>query len=84
MVFNVEIKLHQDGYCEAFCPEMGLSTSGTSLEEALNKIRNLMVYYSTTMQDAGIDSADRRQAIKQLQAIFKNKNFVLPQRPKIH
>ena len=84
MIFNIEVNLHQDGFCEAFCPEMGVSASGRSIEEALNKMRNLLVYYTTTIEDAGIDTADRNQVIQHMRSVFKDKNFVLPARPKVN
>jgi len=84
MIFNIEVNLEQDGSCEAYCPEMGISSSGRSLEEALNKIRNLLIYYTTTAEDAGVDSSDRNQVIRHLRAVFKGKSFILPARPKVN
>ena len=84
MILNIEISLLQGGHCEAYCPETGLSASGCSLEEALDKMRNLLVFYISTAQDVGIDVVDRKRLLKELNQVFKDKNFLLPQRPKIH
>ncbi len=84
MTFNIEVNMQQSDYCEVYCPEMGISTSGRSLEEALNKIRNLLVYYTSTIEEAGVDVADRQQVLKQLRAVFGGKNIILPPRPKVN
>ena len=84
MLFNIEVNLVQDGYCKAYCPELGLSISGGSLEDALDKMRNMLVYYISSIQEMGLDTLDRKELIKQLNLMFKDKNFILPDRPKIH
>ena len=84
MLLNIEVNFLPNGYCEAWCPEMGLSTSGQSIEEALDKMRNLLAFYISTAQEMGLDAADRQQLTKQLRLAFKDKNFLLPPRPKVH
>ena len=84
MLFSIEVNLMQDGYCEASCSEMGLSAKGKSLEEVLRKMQNMLVFYISTIQEAGLDIVDRKELLKQLNTVFEDKNFILPDRPKIH
>ena len=84
MRFNIEVDLQFDGFCELRCQEMGLTACGNSIEEAIDKMKNLLVYYTSTIQDAGIETSEREEAVQQLQNLFKGKNFIMPNRPKVN
>ena len=50
MEFIIEITETDNGSCNAKCPELGLFANGTTLESALNKIKNMIVLLTSQEQ----------------------------------
>ena len=84
MRFTIDIEVCPDGRYEARCVEIGLSESSDSLDDLLKKVRELLVYHITTAEDAGMSHLDEEQLARQLNLLFKDKNFHLPRNPKVH
>lgn len=84
MYFTIEINRGDDGFYEAICPDIGLSARAGTLEEVIDKIKNLVVFFISSAEEMGLSAVDEKDLVKQLSAYFKDKNFFLPRNPKIH
>ena len=84
MRFSVDIQLHPDGRFEATCTEMGLSVSGDSLDEVFDKMKSLVMFHVSNWHDVGLSPIDEEDIARQLELVFKDKNFCLPRNPKVH
>ncbi|MDP8217301.1 MAG: hypothetical protein P9M03_01090 [Candidatus Theseobacter exili] len=73
MEFIIEITETDNGSCSAKCPELGLFANGTTMESALNKIKNMIVLL--TSQDHAIDEFGHTNA---------NTSFIREHSNKIH
>jgi hypothetical protein len=84
MRFTIDIQFRPDGRFEASCPEMGLAAVAGSIDEVFDKIKNLLLFQMMNVEDAGMSAVDEEQVTKQVELIFKDKNFCLPRNPKVH
>lgn len=84
MRFTIDILFRPDGRFEASCPEMGLAAVAGSIDEVFDKMKNLLLFYIMSAEDEGISPVEEEQLTKQVELIFKDKNFCLPRNPKIH
>ena len=84
MRITIEVRGETDGEYQAVCPEIGISCRGQSLEEVLERIKDLMVFYFAAVGDTTISPDEQAELTKQLSLYLKGKNLFLPRDPKIH
>jgi len=84
MHIKIEIRGQANGECLAFCPEIGISCQGPSLEEVLEQIKDLLVFYFSTVDDADMSAEEQTELARRLSLYLKGKNLFLPRDPKIH
>jgi len=84
MQIKIEVRSQGEGEYQAFCPEIGISCRGRSLEEVLERIRNLVVFYFSAVQEANMSADEQAELARQLSLYLKGKNLFLPPDPKIH
>jgi predicted RNase H-like HicB family nuclease len=84
MRIKIEIRGHGDGEYQAFCPEIGVSCQGPSLEEVLERIKDLLVLYFSTIEDASLSADEQTELTRNLSLSLKGKNLFLPREPKVH
>ncbi|NQT82219.1 hypothetical protein HQ563_04305 [bacterium] len=84
MPIKIEIRGQGDGEYQAICPEIGVSCQGQSLEEVLDRIKGLLVFYFSTIDDADMEAEEQIELKKQLTLYLKGKNLFLPRDPKVH
>jgi hypothetical protein len=84
MPVRIEIREQEGGEYQAICPDMGISCLGPSLESVLERIRDLLVFYYSSVAEDGVPSEEHNERARQLRAYLKDKNLFLPQDPKIH
>jgi len=84
MRFSIDIALMTDGTYEASCPEMGLSASGGTLDDVFDEMKKLVLFQISNSEETAIASVDEEKVLRQLDLVFKDKNFCLPRNPKVH
>jgi hypothetical protein len=83
---DISIELSDDsgGYIEATCPQLGLVTRASSLDEVLKRISRLVLYVTSSLEAMPLDLGERPEGIERLSARFADKNFWMPRYPKVH
>lgn len=54
MELNIKIRERESGFIEASCLELGLLASAPSLEQALDRIKDMIVLLTASGPDAGL------------------------------
>jgi hypothetical protein len=81
---SIEITDSDSQYIEATCPQLGLVTRATSLDEALRRISRLVLYVTSSLEEMPLTLAERGETQKRLSASFADRNFWVPLHPKVH
>ena len=81
---RIEIAALENGYIEASCPELGLTTAATSFEEAVDKIKAMLVAYFSEMGEAAFKLSRSSLPLGNLNPEFKDKYLHIPPDPKPH
>ncbi len=84
MKINIEVRGHGDGEYQAYCAELGLSCSGRSLEDVLDRMKGLLAFYCSAIEEADLPAEEEVELTKQLSLYLKGKNVFVPRDPKIH
>ena len=84
MYLRIEIAALENGYIEASCPEIGLTTAATSFEEAMDKIKAMLVAYFSEMGEAAFQLSPSSLPLGHLNPEFKDKYLHIPPDPKPH
>jgi hypothetical protein len=84
MSIRIEIRTETGEELEAVCPDIGISCRGETLEEVLDRMKDLLVFYFSTVTDNDMTEEEQGERIKELGLYFKGKNLFLPRDPKVH
>lgn len=84
MQFKIEVRGEADGEVQAYCPEAGVSCRGRSLEDALDRMRELLSLYFAAVEDADMSPEEQAELTKELRLHLKGKNLFVPRDPKVH
>ena len=84
MYLRIEIVVMENGYIEASCPELGLTTAATSFEEAMDKIKAMLIAYFSEMGEATFNLSRTSLPLGYLNPDFKEKYLHIPPDQKSH
>jgi len=84
MQITIEVRGKTDGDYQATCRQIGISCQGESLEEVLERIKELVVFYFSTVDQSNMSREEQAEATRRLSLYLKGKNLYLPPDPKIH
>ncbi|MDP8246801.1 MAG: hypothetical protein P9M00_01555 [Candidatus Tritonobacter lacicola] len=84
MYLRIEIEALDNGYVEASCPELGLTTAATSFEEAMDKIKAMLIAYFSEMGEATFNLSRTSLPLGYLNPDFKDKYLHIPPDQKPH
>jgi predicted RNase H-like HicB family nuclease len=84
MQIKIEVRGYDDGEYQAYCPEAGVSCRGRSLEDVLDRIKDLLAFYFSAFDEAEMPSEEQAELTKQLSLYLKGKNLFVPRDPKVH
>jgi len=81
---KIEVRGQEEGEYQAFCPEAGVACRGRSLEDVLQRITDLVVFYFSALGELEGDDEEQAEVTKQLSFHLKGKNLFVPRNPKVH
>jgi len=84
MQIKIEVRGYDDGEYQAYCPEVGISCRGRSLEDVLERIKDLLSFYFSAIDDANVPAKEQAELTRQLSLCLKGKNLFVPRDPKVH
>ena len=84
MEIRIEVRGQEDGEYQAYCPEVGVSCRGRSLQDVLERITDLLVFYFSSVSDADLPGEARTELTRRLNLYLKGKNLFVPRNPKVH
>lgn len=84
MQIRIEVRGDEEGEYQAYCPDVGVSCRGRSLEDVLERITDLLTLCFSAVSDAEMPVEEQRELAKQLSLQLKGKNLFLPRNPKVH
>jgi predicted RNase H-like HicB family nuclease len=84
MQITIEVRGKADGEYRATCPQIGICCQGQSLEEVLERIKDLLVFYVSTVDESDMSAEEQAESRRRLSLYLKGKNLYLPPDPKIH
>jgi hypothetical protein len=81
---SIELASDNSGYIEATCPQLGLVTRASSLDEALQRISKLVLYVTSSLEAMPLTLGERPEDPERLSVTSAGKNFWMPRYPKVH
>lgn len=84
MHLTIEVRGQTHGEYQAYCPEVGVSCRGRSLEDVLKRITDLLSFYFSAVEDGEMPTEEKVELTKRLSVYLKGKNLFVPRDPKIH
>jgi len=84
MQFKIEVRRYDDGEYQAYCPDMGVSCRGRSLEDVLERIKDLLSFYFSAIDESDMPFEEQADLRRELSLYLKGKNLFVPRDPKVH
>ena len=84
MYLRIDISALENGYIEASCPELGLTTVAKSFEEAMDKIKAMLIAYFSDLGEETFNLSRSSLPLGQLNPDFKDKYLHIPLDQKPH
>ena len=84
MQIKIEVRGEVGGEYQAYCPEAGVSCRGRSLEDALERIKELLSLYFSAVEDAEMSPEEQAELTRELRLHLRGKNLFIPPDPKVH
>jgi predicted RNase H-like HicB family nuclease len=81
---KIEVRGQGDEEYQAYCPEAGVACRGRSLEDVLQRMTDLLVFYFSALGEADAGVEEQGELTRQLSFHLKGKNVFVPRNPKVH